>query len=164
MSSYPYETKTQVLLNILLSDVEESLELSDQRMRILAQHKDFDSLEVERQTNALFKEKKEKILFLIDCEKNSASSYPTVVQIGTIYPKKGTKIEAEYISELTSDSESDNWTLTELTEEQIQKILDTEPRKIEESDVFNDIHLSKEESLKHARKILDTWKNKDSKQ
>ncbi|MCP3738792.1 hypothetical protein [Rossellomorea sp. BNER] len=47
-----------------------------------------------------------------------------------------------------------------LTEEQVQQILDTPVTKIEISDVFNTIHLSREERNRHARRILDSRKMK----
>lgn len=47
-----------------------------------------------------------------------------------------------------------DWTLNE---EQVKKIVETEPIKVPESKVFNDIHLSKEERIKHAKEILEKW-------
>lgn len=42
-----------------------------------------------------------------------------------------------------------------LNEEECKLILNTPPIEIKESGVFNDIHLSKEERVEHARRILD---------
>lgn len=50
----------------------------------------------------------------------------------------------------------EEWTLNE---EQINKIIETKPRKIPESTVFNDLSLPKEERIKHASMILRIWKS-----
>lgn len=47
-----------------------------------------------------------------------------------------------------------------INQEQANKILITKPIKIKESGVFNDIHLSREERVEHARKILDSFSKK----
>lgn len=45
-----------------------------------------------------------------------------------------------------------------LTEEMVQKIIDTPPIEIMESGIRNDLFLSKAERVKHAEKILENWK------
>jgi hypothetical protein len=50
-----------------------------------------------------------------------------------------------------------DWTLND---EQVRKILETEPKEIKEIKVFSDIYLTKEDRIKHATKILEEWKNK----
>lgn len=48
----------------------------------------------------------------------------------------------------------------ELNQKQVKQILSTEPTKIKESDVFNDLKLTHDERIEHARKILNSRKVK----
>lgn len=77
-----YQTKTQLLLDILLKDAEEDLRLSEQRIEVLTRDNDNDSLEAEYEFNRIFRLKKENIESLIELEKNSHSSGSCVVKIG----------------------------------------------------------------------------------
>lgn len=76
-----YQTRAQVLLDILLDEVKEDIRLSDERMVLLAD--DLDSLEVEKVTNAVFKDKLNSLMRLIENEKGYSSA-PTVVEISHI--------------------------------------------------------------------------------
>lgn len=45
-----------------------------------------------------------------------------------------------------------------ITEEMAQKIIDAEPIEIKETGVFSDLKLTKEERIKHAKKIIESRK------
>lgn len=50
----------------------------------------------------------------------------------------------------------EEWTLND---EQVKEIFNSKPVKISESNVFNDLTLSIEERIKHAKTILESRKN-----
>lgn len=51
-----------------------------------------------------------------------------------------------------------------INEEQAQLIIDTPVHPVEKPKHSNNLHLSKEEQLKAARKVLDKWKETNSKE
>lgn len=93
-----YQTKTQVLLDILLEEAEEDLALSQQRIDGLMREKDFESLEIEQETNKLFRRKKEAICFLIGLEENSHSNVRCLVQTGYLNDKGKVQLKQSYTS------------------------------------------------------------------
>lgn len=81
MTTTKYQTRTQVLLDILLDEVKEDIRLSEERLVILSD--DPESTEVEKVTNAVFKDKLNSLIRLIENEKGYSSA-PTVVEISHI--------------------------------------------------------------------------------
>lgn len=49
----------------------------------------------------------------------------------------------------------EDWTINE---EQANKILETNPITITESNVFNDLDITKEERIKRATRVLRNWR------
>lgn len=77
-----FQTRTQLLLNILLDDALEDLMLSDDRMLRFKKNNDTETFEMERSGNEYYKSRIESIRKLIQMEANSHCSAPTSIQIG----------------------------------------------------------------------------------
>lgn len=93
-----YQTKTQVLLDILLEEAEEDLALSQERIDGLTRERDFESLEIERETNKIYRQKKEAICFLIELEENSHANSRCLVQTGYLNDKGEIQLKQSYTS------------------------------------------------------------------
>lgn len=95
-----FQTKTQVLLDILLADLNEDIRLSEQRIEALKRDNDSESLEVEYEFNMISRIEKKNIESLIDLQQNSYSSSPCVVQIGYKDKDKELRVFDTYESKL----------------------------------------------------------------
>ena len=84
MSKEKYQTKTQLMLKILLDDAREDLFLSNQRMESFIKKNDLETLELERISNLEYKKKVELIEELLESEKNSYAGSPCFVGISYI--------------------------------------------------------------------------------
>jgi hypothetical protein len=100
LSKEKYQTKTQLLLEILLDDAKEDLYLSNQRMEYFIKDNDLETLKIERESNLEYKRKIEHIKELIKYEQNSYSSSPCFVDVGYIN-RDGSRVDYyDYESDL----------------------------------------------------------------
>ena len=77
-----FQTKTELLLDILLEDALEDLELSDQRLAYFIEHDDMETHDLELTTNKEMKDRVEILHGLLEKENYSNSTAEYVVHIG----------------------------------------------------------------------------------
>lgn len=93
-----YQTKTQLLLSILLDEAEEDLRLSQQRLDSFQKSGDDETWHIEKEFNDDIKDKLHHINWLIGYERNNYSSAKTEIA-ETVIPDNGERWDSRiYIS------------------------------------------------------------------
>ena len=95
-----FQTKTQLLLEILLGETKEDLALSEERMRILHEDGDIETWNIERKTYNGLQKKLGRINWLIGFEDGSSSNCESRVEIYTIHEGGKESLSDIIVSEL----------------------------------------------------------------
>lgn len=100
---FKYQTKTQVMLDILLEDAMDELYLSCDRLAYLKKINDMETYHLEKTANIEYYNKKVvRIRELIDMEKGSSSSHKEIVHTGFFSKDDVERISGYYASEVIS--------------------------------------------------------------
>lgn len=101
-----YQTATQVLLDIMVKEVEEDTRLTQERLDVMVKQNWKDEIELENAGLQNLNKKKLLLKQLIDMEKGSFASLPSIVSISFLNQYRNAVLEGDWESDLLEGPEN----------------------------------------------------------